>query len=118
MLVCEDDGRIVGFACFETARPPHFGHSGELYAIYFLPNAIGQGLSRSTLAKLATSLTRLGHTDLLLWVMEENAHARRLYERMGGVEIANSRHSFEIVGRTIFESAIGFRPLPVGCANR
>jgi len=113
LLVCEDEGCIVGFACFGTARPPHFGYSGELYATYFLPEAIGKGYGRSIMIEAARALERLGHADMMLWVMEENWRGRRFYEACGGSQIANSRQSLTIADRTIFEVAYGFRPLPV-----
>jgi GNAT superfamily N-acetyltransferase len=113
LLDCEENGRIVGFACFGAARPPHFEFTGELHATYFLPEFIGKGYGRAMLIAVVKGLERLGHGDMMLWVMEENLRGRRFYEAFGGTEIANSRQSFEIAGRTIFEIAYGFCPLPV-----
>jgi hypothetical protein len=118
LLVCEADGRIVGFACYGAARPPHFDYSGELHATYFLPEAIGKGYGAATMLEAIKRLKRLGHDDMMLWVMENNTRGRRFYESFGGVEIASSRQSFEIDGKTIWEVAYGFRPLPVTAANR
>ncbi|HEY2886661.1 MAG TPA: GNAT family N-acetyltransferase [Rhizomicrobium sp.] len=113
LLICEDEGRIVGFASFGAARPPHFDYSGELHATYFLPEATGKGYGRAIMRETVRALTRRGYADMMLWVMEDNLRGRRFYESFGGSQIANSRQSFEIAGRTIFEVGYGFRPLPV-----
>ena len=118
LIVCEVDALIVGFACCGAARPPCFGYSGELYATYFLPDAIGKGFGAATMRAAMAALSRLGHSDFMLWVMEDNAPARRFYERAGGIEIPDSRRSFSILDTTIWEIAYGFRPLPVTGANR
>ncbi len=118
LLVCEIDGRIVGFACYGAARPPNFEFSGELYATYFLPEMIGRGYGAVTMLEAMGGLRSLGHRDMMLWVIENNARARRFYESFGGIEIADSRRSFEIDGTTIWEVAYGFRPLPVSAAKR
>ena len=111
LLVCEDGHAIVGFAAFGAARPPAFGHSGELYAMYFLPDAIGQGFGRSLTVEAARGLIALGHNDMIVWVMEVNARARRFYEARGGALIADSRKGFDIDGQTLWEVAYGYRPL-------
>jgi len=118
LIVCEADSRIVGFACYGTARPPCFDYSGELYATYFLPDAIGKGYGAATLRVAMAALARLGHVNMMLWVMEDNARGRRFYERAGGVVIANSRQSFAIDDHTIWEIAYGFRPLPEAPSTR
>jgi ribosomal protein S18 acetylase RimI-like enzyme len=117
LLVCEEEGDVVGFACFGAARPPHFDYSGELYAAYFLPQAIGKGFGMAMLRQAMERLSDMGHSDMMLWVMQDNARARRFYERAGGVAIANSRRSFVIDDRTIWELAYGFRPLCVRLAT-
>lgn len=118
LIVCELDGRVVGFACYGTARPPNLGYSGELYAIYFLPDAIGKGHGAATMRAAMAGLSRLGHTDMTLWVMEANARGRRFYQRAGGVEIPGSRRNFSIDETMIWEIAYGFRPLPATPATR
>jgi ribosomal protein S18 acetylase RimI-like enzyme len=117
MLVCEEVGRVAGFACYGTARPPHFELSGELYATYFLPKMIGKGYGAAIMLEAMAGLKGLGHDDMMLWVIENNVRARRFYERLGGVQIANSRQSFKLDGTAIWEVAYGFRPLPVGAAK-
>ena len=118
LLVCEVDGAVVGFAAYGAARPPAFGYSGELFATYYLPEAMGKGYGTATVAKVVEGLNRLGHADMILWVMEANARGRRFYDGIGGEAIAGSRQSFEIEGTPIWEIAYGFRPLPDLSAKR
>ncbi len=113
LLVCEKQDRVIGFAAFGAARPPQHGYSGELYAIYFLPDAIGKGFGSALMVEAMHGLHALGHRDMILWVMEDNVRGRRFYEsRMGMTLVSGSRQSFEIDGRTIWEVAYGLRPLP------
>jgi GNAT superfamily N-acetyltransferase len=118
LIVCEADNRIVGFACYGMARPPCFDYSGELYATYFLPDAIGKGYGAATLRAAILGLSRLGHSDMMLWVMEDNARGQRFYQQAGGVVVAGSRRSFSIHDTTIWEIAYGFRPLPEAPSTR
>jgi hypothetical protein len=69
-------------------------------------------------AQTIENLKRLGHDDMIVWVMEANARGRRFYEGIGGETIADSRQSFEIEGTPIWEIAYGFRPLPVLSVKR
>lgn len=113
LLVCEVDSRVVGFACYGAARPPSFDHSGELYATYYRPDAMGKGYGTAMLRAVIAGLRRLGHDDLIVWVMEANTRGRAFYENiLGATLVENSRQSFEIDGRAIFEVAYSLRPLP------
>ncbi|MGH8324102.1 MAG: GNAT family N-acetyltransferase [Steroidobacteraceae bacterium] len=119
LLVCEVDGAVVGFACYGAARPPAFGFGGELYATYYLPEAMGKGYGSAMLHAVIGGLKRQGHADMIVWVMEANARGRNFYEkilRMTPVE--GSRQSFVIGDSTIWEVAYGLRPLPDSAAAR
>jgi len=113
LLVCAVDGRVAGFAAYGAAREPKFGHSGELYATYYLPEAMGKGYGSAMLRAVIAGLRRMGHDDLLVWVMEANTRGRNFYETILRAQLVEgSRQSFEIDGRTIFEVAYSLRPLP------
>jgi GNAT superfamily N-acetyltransferase len=112
LRVCEVDGAVVGFAAYGAARDPSFGHGGELYATYYLPEAMGKGYGSAMLREVTARLVALGHNDMIVWVMEANARGRAFYEnilRMTPVE--GARQSFAIDGVTIWELAYGLRPL-------
>jgi L-amino acid N-acyltransferase YncA len=113
MLVADDAGRIIGFEVYGPAREPAFGYSGELYAAYFLPDAMGKGLGTEMIKTVSRDFTADGLNDMIVWVMEANTRGRHFYETtLGGTLVPGSRKSFEIGGAQIWELAYGFRPLP------
>ena len=79
----EEEPAIVGFASTGPARdddvPPG---SGELHAIYLAPEAWSQGVGRRLFASAVDDLA-VRHDPLVLWVLTENARARRFYEAAG-----------------------------------
>jgi len=114
MLVAEEHDKIIGFMVYGEAREPSFGYAGELYAAYFLPEAMGKGLGTELIKIVVQDLAVRNLNDMIVWVMEANERGCRFYEKLlGGSIVPNSRQSFEIDGTTIFEIAYGFRPLPL-----
>ncbi|MCM2580180.1 GNAT family N-acetyltransferase [Streptomyces meridianus] len=83
-LVAELDGRVVGWASFGPCRDEDSGPGdGELYALYVHPDQLSTGTGRALMERVLEEAPRLGHSALRLWVLEENARARRFYERAG-----------------------------------
>jgi GNAT superfamily N-acetyltransferase len=89
-VVCrvgEVDGRVVGFSMVGPARPGEDetipDTVGEMYAIYLLPERLGQGLGRRLLAGGRDDLRDAGRTSMFLWVMEGNHGAIAFYAREG-----------------------------------
>ncbi|MEU6664939.1 GNAT family N-acetyltransferase [Streptomyces sp. NPDC046727] len=81
-LVAERGGRVLGWAAYGPYRDgeTHTGDA-ELYAIYVDPAHVGGGIGRTL---LAASIERCSaYPRMLLWVLKENASARRFYERAG-----------------------------------
>jgi L-amino acid N-acyltransferase YncA len=114
LLVAEEGVRIVGFQVYGPAREPSFGYAGELYAAYFLPEAMGKGLGTQMMKTVVHDLTAQGLNDMIVWVMEANERGRRFYEKLlGGAVVPDSRKSFDVDGAEIWEIAYGFRPLPL-----
>ena len=79
-VVCEDQGRVVGFASTGPSRDEDV--IGELYAIYVDPDAWSMGAGRALLAAAETHLAS-EYDAALLWVLEDNPRARGFYERAG-----------------------------------
>ncbi|MER6195314.1 GNAT family N-acetyltransferase [Streptomyces cyaneofuscatus] len=78
------DGLVTGWACTGPHRAEGRPLPGcELYAIYVLPEHIGTGTGRALLAELTARAVAAGHPRMALWVLRENAAARRFYERAG-----------------------------------
>jgi len=77
-------GPVQGFAGFGPSRdddlPPHVA---ELLAMYVLPESWGQGYGRALWNQMAELLAGADFRQVSLWVLRDNAPARRFYERMG-----------------------------------
>ena len=83
VLVGELDGAVAGFAAFGPGRDPpgDAPGAGELYAVYLAPEAAGRGLGRAMMGAAEAGLAAYGAA--FLWVLEDNARARRFYEAAG-----------------------------------
>ncbi|MEU2063214.1 GNAT family N-acetyltransferase [Streptomyces sp. NPDC013455] len=81
-LVAERGGTVVGWAAHGPYRDGGTRTAdAELYALYVDPAGIGGGIGR---ALLAASVERCSACPrVLLWVLRDNAPARRFYERAG-----------------------------------
>jgi ribosomal protein S18 acetylase RimI-like enzyme len=76
-------GDVVGFCDAGTSRRGRTGE-GEIYAIYLLHRAKRYGLGTELFERVTERLTTSGHRSLVIWVLENNAHARNFYEALGG----------------------------------
>ncbi|WP_307544285.1 GNAT family N-acetyltransferase [Streptomyces sp. V3I8] len=102
-LVAEWAGEVVGWSCHGPYRDgEHRTADAELYAIYVAPDRLGRGVGRALLRESVTRCAAAGHGRMLLWVVRENADARRFYEKAGfaadGVE-----EPFEVAGAQVPE---------------
>ncbi|MFB6506921.1 MULTISPECIES: GNAT family N-acetyltransferase [unclassified Streptomyces] len=92
------DRGVIGWACYgpyrENGRPLA---RGELYALYVAPELIGTGAGRALMAEVLARAAAEGFPDLALWVLRENAPARRFYER-AGFRPDGAEESFEADG--------------------
>lgn len=84
-LVMLVNGVFIGTAGFCKSRWDKFSDYGEIVSIYLLPEFMGQGYGTHLLKRCVDELNGLGHENILLWVLEENAAARGFYEKNGFV---------------------------------
>lgn len=82
-LVLIEDGMFVGTSCYCKSRFSDFSNWGEIVSIYFLPQYIGKGYGSLLLDVVVKELEQLGFDDIFLWVLEDNARARKFYEKAG-----------------------------------
>jgi ribosomal protein S18 acetylase RimI-like enzyme len=87
VYVAENAQGVIGFASGGRERAGEGGYRGELYAIYVLQEAQGDGHGRRLVQAVLGGLRELGLPDMIVWVLRENAPARRFYERLGGVYV-------------------------------
>jgi len=110
--VAEGPAGLVGFGSCGTQRSAELaadGFDGEVSAIYVLRAAQRRGTGGALMAALATHLRQSGHRAASLWVLHDNAMARRFYERLGGVVVGERAEQREQA--TLVEVAYGWRDL-------
>jgi len=108
LVVAEDHGKIAGFAAGGAARkdaPEAQAYGGELYAVYMLESYQRRGLGRRLVAAVAEELVHREHSNMITWVLEDNA-ACRFYERIGG-ELLGSK-TVEIADMSLRAVAYGW----------
>ena len=82
-MVCVEDGEYVGTSSFSKSRFPQYPDQGEVISVYLLPDRYGKGYGGPLLEAVLSELKKQGFTAVFLWVLEENARARRFYEKHG-----------------------------------
>ncbi|MFN8473747.1 MAG: GNAT family N-acetyltransferase [Anaerolineae bacterium] len=83
-FVAEDaSSGVVGFASSGPERSSDPFYTGELYALYILPEYHRHGLGRGLVAATVSHLRGGGHTAMLVWVLAGNP-ACGFYQRLGG----------------------------------
>ncbi|WP_416970003.1 GNAT family N-acetyltransferase [Streptomyces sp. 4F14] len=111
-LVAERAGAVVGWACHGPYREGELRtDDAELYALYVDADHFGSGVGHALLQEVRRQLSARGCERLYLWVLKENARARRFYERAGlrpdgaqepfevdGVEVPEVRYVGEVAG--------------------
>jgi GNAT superfamily N-acetyltransferase len=110
--VAEDDGRLVGFGSCGRQREHGLDQKGfdaEISAIYILLTHQGLGLGRALMGAMASNASRWGHRSATLWVVRENEIARRFYERLGGIAVAEKEDVRS--NTTLVEVAYGWHDL-------
>jgi GNAT superfamily N-acetyltransferase len=80
MTIAEEDGKIVGFTYVGPSDEPGVG---ELNAIHVDPAYIGTGVGKDLMLHAECQLREVAGNRAVLWVLEENARARKFYERGG-----------------------------------
>jgi ribosomal protein S18 acetylase RimI-like enzyme len=84
LRIIESAGVTAGFSLAGKARDPELpAQVGEMLAINLDPDFIGKGLGRRLLAATVDDLRAAGFNEAVLWVLTENARARRFYEIAG-----------------------------------
>lgn len=76
-------GDVVGFC---DAGPSRRGGplQGEVYAIYLLHRVRHHGIGREMFDEVMAWMRGAGLRSMIVWVLENNPHARRFYEALGG----------------------------------
>ena len=105
---------LVGFGSCGAQRSAELAadrFDGEVSAIYVRRAAQRRGTGTALMAALAAHLLESGHRAASLWVLRDNAMARRFYERLGGVVVGERAEHRE--QGTLVEVAYGWCDLAV-----
>ncbi len=111
-LVAVSDGKVVGWLVAGPSRDDDAdpARTGEVYACYVRPAAWGRGVGRVLLDAGLAVLGEHGYRRVTLWVLADNARARRFYRGAGlhpdgaskpielGVEVLEVRHAGPLLG--------------------
>lgn len=91
LLALDESGNAAGFVNYGRLRTPPPGsspirplYSGEIFALYVLPQYWRQGLGTQLMREAARGLAAMKHHSLCLWVLEKNARAVAFYKTQGG----------------------------------
>jgi GNAT superfamily N-acetyltransferase len=85
-ILAETETDLAGFACVFPDEHPTYG--SFLDNLHVIPQRTGYGIGRRLLAAVAERLLAdETHRGLYLWVIEQNAGARRFYSRAGAQEV-------------------------------
>jgi ribosomal protein S18 acetylase RimI-like enzyme len=84
-LVCEADGRVVGFVDFGPSRDDDAepARVAEINGIYVHPGAWGKGFGRRLMQAALERITARGFCEVTLWTLRGNDAAIGFYRRMG-----------------------------------
>ena len=83
--VYEDESQVVGFVSYGRIRDEDLDQdkTGEIYAIYLLPDRWGQGFGAALMQEGLTRLKAQGFQSVSLWVLVGNGQAVRFYKQFG-----------------------------------
>ncbi|MBV9675070.1 MAG: GNAT family N-acetyltransferase [Acidobacteriaceae bacterium] len=104
----DPDFGILGFVSGGQERTGQLVCDGELYMIYLLPRAQGQGLGTLLTRRFVHELSGQGFRSLAVWVLAANPF-RRFYEKLGGQIIAEQ--SIRCGEQAFVEVAYGWKDL-------
>ena len=108
VLCC--DGEPIGHVSYGAERQLHLPeYSGELMAIYLLPQWQRQGLGSRLFARAVEGLKTQGYKGMLIWVLADNVSARRFYEAKGGTLLEDSARDLQIDGQMYCEVAYAYK---------
>jgi GNAT superfamily N-acetyltransferase len=94
VLFAESAGTAVGAVAFGNNTDQRFPSDAVLLKLYVLPEHAGRGIGSALHDQAIADLADAGHRSALLWVLERNLIARRMYVRRGWVLRPWSRTDF------------------------
>jgi GNAT superfamily N-acetyltransferase len=82
--VADQEGQVIGFATTGPSRDPDASpRTAEIGAMYLRREAAGTGVARALFVHAIQDLWQRGYEEATLWVLDNNARARKFYEKVG-----------------------------------
>lgn len=96
-ILCEIDGKAIGFASYGLDRINSESDLGELYALYFLPDYRSNGYGSKLVTYALDELKNKRFKEVYLWALAKNSVAIEFYKKHGFNNI-NKQKIYEIAG--------------------
>ena len=77
----EYEGKMVGRLVIQKSRDEDKPEAGEIMAIYLIEEFWDKGYGKEMLNFALSKLNSMGHSEIILWVLEENIRGRKFYEK-------------------------------------
>ena len=77
------DDKMIGFLVYGKGRDEDKADSGEVCGIYLRGEYWDRGYGSRMMKFAIEGLKRAGYREAFLWVLEENARAKKFYEKHG-----------------------------------
>ncbi|MHB1484312.1 MAG: GNAT family N-acetyltransferase [Saccharofermentanales bacterium] len=84
-LIAFTDDVPCGLCYFCDSRDDDMAGFAEIVAFYTLEEYWGRGIGKKIMDSALSEISRLGYNNVMLWVFEKNARARKFYEKCGFV---------------------------------
>lgn len=91
LFVLDGAAGVVGYVNFGASRGTGSEPRGEVFELYLDPDFHGRGGGRKLLSAGLWALSGQRLLPAWVWVLADNARARRFYAGMGGREVARGR---------------------------
>lgn len=89
------DGEPHCIAWWDATREKDMPGYAELICIHSLPNRWRMGFSSRMMETVLHDIKAAGYSKVMLWVFEENARARRFYEKHGFATFGKRKPNLE-----------------------
>jgi RimJ/RimL family protein N-acetyltransferase len=96
-----DRDQPVGCISYGRSRDESLPDWGEIVSFYLLPQYWGKGFAKALLETALTDL-RKSYRNVFLWVLKDNARARKFYEK-NRFRCNDDEGSFEIMGKDLVD---------------
>ena len=113
IFVAAEDDAVVGFASCGRPRDTDMEFDAEIYALNVDPGHWSRGVGRPLFTHCGVRLSAGGCASLYLWVFVANQRARRFYEGLGGMSLADRVRDDDFDGIGVPKLPYVWKRLPI-----